>query len=84
MPYLHKLSDLNFQLENINRADFAKKRTGISLPSGNAYDFLSGCVVSEMGCLRCNCSFKAGASYSVKCPYCGRKDQLRIQKGSLL
>ncbi len=81
MPYLHKLSDLNFQLENINRTDFTKKR----MPSsGNAYDFLSGCVVSEMGCLRCNCSFKAGASYSVKCPYCGRKDQLRIQKGSLL
>lgn len=40
-------------------------------------------------CLRCNYKFKAdldkaGVSYNLVCPYCGRKDQLRIQKGRLL
>ncbi len=40
-------------------------------------------------CLRCNYKFKAdldkaGVSYNLVCPYCGREDQLRMQKGRLL
>lgn len=40
-------------------------------------------------CLRCNYKFKAdldkaGVSYNLVCPYCGRKDQIRSYNGPLI
>ncbi len=40
-------------------------------------------------CLRCNYKFKAdldkaGVSYNLVCPYCGRKDQIRAYNGPLV
>ncbi len=89
-----KISGVSSQFEGIKRAEFTKKRIqklGLGLSSSSAYDFLSGCIVYEMACLRCNYRFKAdlnNASVSYNnnlcCPYCGREDQLRIQKGRLI
>ncbi len=43
----------------------------------------------DLVCLRCNYRFKAdlnkaGVSYNLKCPYCGKDDQIRMRKGLLL
>ncbi len=40
-------------------------------------------------CIRCNYKFKAdldkaGVSYNLVCPYCGRKDQIRAYNGPLI
>ncbi len=94
MTYMNKISDLNMHFESITRTDFTKKtiqKLGLRVPSFTAYDVISDCIVYEMPCLRCNYRFKtglnrAGISYgnNICCPYCGREDQLRIQKGRLL
>ncbi len=43
----------------------------------------------QLVCIRCNYKFKAdldkaGVSYNLVCPYCGRKDQLRPYNSPLL